>query len=133
MSIENESENQTKQIFESKSLSFPWENFVLPGVLVFGLSFTIYHFVGKKSEPLIQPTDGIANVMKTLTENEHTIVNILLQNDGEIKRNKLEKTSDLAKSSLASSLYRLEQRNIVEVDKSRAIHYIKFTRWFRSL
>jgi uncharacterized membrane protein len=71
--------------------------------------------------------------MNTLTDNELIIVNILFENSGGMKRNKLEKTSDLAKSSLASALYRLEERNILEVDKSGAMHYIKLTEWFRSL
>ncbi|MBD3388312.1 MAG: hypothetical protein GF416_04480 [Candidatus Altiarchaeales archaeon] len=76
---------------------------------------------------------GKQNVLKTLTGNEMKIVSLLLQNMGGMQRNKLEKTSGIPKSSLASSLYNLEQRKIIRVDKSYAVHYVELTEWFKSL
>jgi len=73
------------------------------------------------------------DVIKTLTKNEKLIVKILLENDGAMKRNKLEKLSKFAKSSLAHTLNMLERKNIIEIDKTYAAHYIKITRWFHEL
>lgn len=130
----NKSVNLTKPIFEEKTELFSQENFLLFVILVSTLSVSLYfYYVKRKNKRSYKLTKGVANVIKTLSENEYTIVNMLLQNSGEMKRNKLEKTSGLAKSSLASSLYRLEQRNIVEIDKSGAIHYVRLTDWFKSL
>jgi uncharacterized membrane protein len=72
-------------------------------------------------------------VLKTLTGNETKIISLLLQNNGGMRRNELERLSGVPKSSLASSLYNLEQRNIIRVDKSYAVHYVELTEWFKSL
>ncbi len=73
------------------------------------------------------------NVIKTLSRNESLIVNIMMANKGSIKRNKLEKMSKLAKSSLANTLNNLEKKKIIEIDKTYTTHFIKFTRWFNEL
>lgn len=96
-------------------------------VVLMALSYYTYQSKSRHS------SKGMEDVMKTLTENEKYIVETLLENNGEMKRNKLEKTSGLAKSSLASTLYRLEERNILNVDKSGVIHYVWLTDWFKSL
>ncbi len=105
--------------------------YALVFVILFAVIATLALRLRKPEE--IRATSGAENVMKTLTENELTIVKLLLANGGGMKRNKLERESKLAKSSLASALYRLEQRNIVNVDKTSAVHYVKLTDWFRSL
>ena len=101
-------------------------------VLIIGVS-SLFYYTKMKGRQKIRPSYGSQNVMNTLTENELKIVNILLENGGEIKRNKLERTTDIAKSSLASALYRMEERNILEVDKTGVIHHVRLTEWFRSL
>ena len=73
------------------------------------------------------------HVMKALSPNEALIVEIMIQKEGAIRRNELEKQTKLAKSSLASSLYNLEKRNIVIVDKTNVVHFVKFTEWFNNL
>ena len=73
------------------------------------------------------------HVMKALSQNEALIVEIMIQKEGQIRRNELEKQTKLAKSSLASSLYNLEKRNIVIVDKTNVVHFVKFTEWFNNL
>ncbi|MBU0530479.1 MAG: hypothetical protein KKC05_02295 [Nanoarchaeota archaeon] len=73
------------------------------------------------------------SVIKTLTENEKKIVNILLENKGVIRRSKLEKESEISKSSLAVCLRNLEKKNIVEVDKRYPTHSVKLTEWFNEL
>jgi len=73
------------------------------------------------------------NIIKTLSKNESLIVKILMENKGEMKRNKLEKSSKLAKSSLANTLNNLERKKIIEIDKTYTTHYVKFTRWFNEL
>jgi uncharacterized membrane protein len=76
---------------------------------------------------------GKQNVLKTLTGNETKVVNLLLQNRGGMRRNELERASGIPKSSLASSLYNLEQRNVIRVDKSSAVHFVELTEWYKSL
>ena len=73
------------------------------------------------------------NLVKTLSENEALVVNILQQNSGQIKRSRLEKLSKIAKSSLASTLKNLERKKIVEVDRTFTTHLVKTTKWFDEL
>lgn len=99
--------------------------FILLFIIIF-ISVIIFIFRTKKKS-------NKNNVIKTLSKNEKTVVDIMMEHKGEIKRNKLEKISKLAKSSLANTLNNLEKKNIVEIDKSFTTHYIKFTRWFNEL
>jgi len=78
-------------------------------------------------------TKGKANVLKTLSPNEGKIVTLLLQHIDGIKRNELEKMSGISKSSLASSLYNLETKNILHIDKAEAVHFVELTEWFKKL
>ncbi len=73
------------------------------------------------------------NVLKTLTENELKIVNTLISNSGSIKRNKLERETQMAKSSLASALANLERRNVVQIDRTYTVHTVELSDWFRKL
>lgn len=93
----------------------------------------LYLGLKRRAQGRVVLSPGKQNVLKTLTGNETKIVNILLQNSGGLRRNDLEKTSGIAKSSLASCLHNLEQRNIVHVDKSLSVHYVELTEWFKSL
>lgn len=76
---------------------------------------------------------GKKDVIKTLTGNETKIVELLIESRGMIKRNKLELESGIAKSSLAAALANLERRNIVQVDRTRAVHIVELTEWFKKL
>jgi len=71
--------------------------------------------------------------MKTLSKNEDKAITLLAASNGEMKRNLLERKSGLAKSSLASCLNMLERKNIVEVDKTSVVHFVRFTEWFKEL
>jgi len=73
------------------------------------------------------------NIVKTLSRNEQVIIKTLTDNNGEMKRNELERLSKLSKSSLAASLNSLERKNIVKIDKSQTVHYVELTDWFKSL
>ena len=73
------------------------------------------------------------NVIKTLSKNERLVVNTLIETNGEIKRNYLERKTKVAKSSLANTLNILERKKIIIIDKTNVTHYIKFTRWFDEL
>jgi uncharacterized membrane protein len=72
-------------------------------------------------------------IIKTLPKNEESIVSLLLQNSGSLKRSMIEKQSKIAKSSLAGSLANLERKNIIEVDRTNTTHFVKFTKWFEEL
>ncbi len=72
-------------------------------------------------------------VLKTLSENELNVVKLLMNNQGGMRRNILEKESTMAKSSLASTLYNLERKNIVIVNKTYAVHFVQLTEWFSKL
>jgi len=73
------------------------------------------------------------NIINTLTDNESKIVNAILKHDGVIKRNNLEHETEIAKSSLAAALNNLEKRNIVHINKTRTVHTVELTDWFKSL
>jgi len=73
------------------------------------------------------------SVVKTLSENERKVVQILMENKGVMRRSKLEKESGISKSSLAVCLNNLEKKKIVEVDKRYPVHSVKFTEWFNEL
>lgn len=81
----------------------------------------------------VRKTDKKQNIMKTLSGNEVKIVKTLLENGGEMKRSRLERKLDIAKSSLAATLKNLERKNILEVDRTSASHYVRFTKWFDEL
>ena len=78
-------------------------------------------------------TSHKSNVIKTLSSNEKKVVEILLQNNNETKRSLIERESRIAKSSLASTLNQLENKNILEVDRNNTTHFVKLTDWFIDL
>lgn len=91
-------------------------------------------FLLKKKTSKAKPvTSGKQNVLKTLTDNERSVVEALMRHGGEIRRNKLEKLTGISKSSLAGTLTNLESRNVVEIDKSRNVHLVALSGWFSSL
>jgi uncharacterized membrane protein len=105
-------------------------SYLIP-ILVIGLvvasTFGVIYFRRKNS------LKNKENILKTLPMNENKIMEVLLENNGEMKRSKLEKTSGISKSSLAASLKNLEKKKIIEVDKTYKSHYVKLTKWFNEL
>lgn len=96
---------------------------LLAALLVVGTG--AYYFSKRESKK--------AHIIRTLPKNEALIVSLIGKSEGGIKRNTLERQSKLAKSSLAASLNNLEKKNIVEVERSFSVHYVRFTNWFRTL
>ncbi|MFH0860632.1 MAG: hypothetical protein V1921_05480 [Candidatus Altiarchaeota archaeon] len=92
----------------------------------------IYLYMSRRKSGIVL-SKGKRNVMKTLTGNEYKIVTLLLESREGLKRSELERKSGIAKSSLASALYNLEQKNILGVDKTEEMHYVELTEWFKSL
>lgn len=86
-----------------------------------------------EKEDLPNITDAQMNVIKAANENDALIITTLMKNNGKMKRNTLEKETNLAKSSLASALSGLEKKNLVKVDRTFHIHYITLSQWFREL
>jgi len=78
-------------------------------------------------------TDGQMNIMRAANPNEAVVLKSMLKHNGQMKRNVLEKETGLSKSSLASSLKNLEHKNIIEIDRSFHVHYLKFSAWFKEL
>lgn len=76
---------------------------------------------------------GKGNVIKALTDNERAVVNTLLENSGGMRRNELERASGVSKSSLARAVANLEARGIIDVDRTRTVHFIRLSDWFSSL
>ena len=87
----------------------------------------------KREEDLPTITDAQMNILKAANENDALILTTLLKNNGKIKRNVLEKETQLAKSSLASALENLEKKNLVKVDRTFHVHYITLSSWFKEL
>jgi uncharacterized membrane protein len=73
------------------------------------------------------------NIIKTLPPNEASIIGILMEHDGSARRNQIERISKIAKSSLASSLHNLENKKVIEVDRTYTTHFVKLTEWFKEL
>lgn len=106
-------------------------SFILIILLVFVVIILFVFHKGKKGDKEVKSNKE--NIIKTLSNNEKVVVNLLLENDGGIRRNDLEKRSRLAKSSLANTLNILEKKKILEIDKTYTTHYVKFTSWFNEL
>ncbi len=100
---------------------------VLIVLILFGL------YVWSRSRKGMLYSSGKQNVLKTLSGNETKIVSMLLQNDGGLQRNRLERESGIPKSSLASALQNLEKKNVLSVDRSYSVHYVELTEWFKKL
>ena len=94
-----------------------------------GISFLAYSTMKKKGPKRDQKQD----IMQTLLKNEHKIVEILINHGNGMKRNELERKSEISKSSLASSLYNLERKKIIEIDKSQTVHFVTLRKWFYEL
>jgi uncharacterized membrane protein len=97
-------------------------------VVVIGLFFLMYKKGVHKG-----PSSGAKNVINTLTDNERAVVDTLLKKGGGMRRNELERASGLSKSSLSVALMNLESRKVVEIDRSRNVHYVSLTQWFSSI
>jgi len=110
-------------------------------LIVLIILFYLYLKKGKGEQPSAEVKEEARlavskekkNLMKALTENELKIVTFLINAGGSVRRSKLERESGLAKSSLASALYRLERRNILKVNKNYPAHMVELTDWFKSL
>jgi len=99
----------------------------LTGLALAGICFMVWYI--KKPKEL----SAQQNIVKTLPHNERRIINILLEHGGEIKRNLLERTSKISKSSLANSLNNLEKKNIIEIDKTFVVHTVRLSEWFKGI
>ncbi len=102
-------------------------------LLLILLVIFFYYFNMRKPKKGILATEGMRNVMKALNENDVKIVERILEEGGEIKRSELERKCEIAKSSLALSLDRLEQKGLLKIDKETTTHRVSLSEWFRSL
>lgn len=73
------------------------------------------------------------NLLSSLTKNERIVVDFLMKHDGDLLRTEISRGTNLPKSSLSVALKKLEDKKIIEIDKTFTIHRVKFTDWFRSL
>lgn len=85
----------------------------------------------KTSEPNV--TEGQLNIIRAANTNEALVIRTILSHNGHMKRNMLERETELSKSSLASTLKNLERKNIVTIDRTFFVHYIGLTPWFKEL
>ena len=73
------------------------------------------------------------NILKTLSRNEKLIIQTLIDNKGSMRRSDLERSTKIAKSSLANTLNNLEIKNYLDIDKIHTTHFIRLKRWFYEL
>jgi len=110
-----------------------WTILVILGLLLV-IAVLIYRKTASvKGSIQVDITDGQMHVVRAANDNEALILRTMLKFNGQMKRNKLEKSTKLSKSSLASSLKNLEHKRIVEIDRSFHVHYLKLSDWFREL
>ena len=81
----------------------------------------------------IEITEGMQNVMKTLTKNERSIVEIMIENKGWIRRNELSRVSGISKSSMSAALNKLKDKHVIDIDRRYTTHIIKLSEWFKGL
>jgi len=73
------------------------------------------------------------NLLSSLTENERIVINLLMEHGGDLLRTEISRGTNLPKSSLSMALKKLEDKKIIELDKTFTIQKVKFTSWFKSL
>jgi uncharacterized membrane protein len=93
----------------------------------------LFYWRSKNAKKSLLVTEGMRNVMKALNENDVRILETVMKSCGEMKRSELERKSEIAKSSLALSLDRLEEKGFVKIDKETTTHRVSLSEWFRSL
>jgi len=62
-----------------------------------------------------------------------SVVEILIKYDKTLTRAEISRGTGISRSSLSTTLTKLERGNIVEVDRTYMMHSVKLTAWFKSL
>ncbi len=104
--------------------------FIITSIIFLGIIVSVFVYFATRKKP---KKDQKLDIMQTLLKNERKIVEILLNHGNGMKRNELERKSEISKSSLASSLYNLDRKKIIEIDKSQTVHFVKLRKWFHEL
>ncbi len=121
----------SQNIIKFKPVQLP-NPFIILIILIATLA-AYFLFRKRKTERLPKMSESQLNIMRAVNLNEAMILKIILKHNGQVKRNMLEKESQLSKSSLASALKNLEHKNIVSIDRAFFVHYISLTQWFKEL
>lgn len=122
-------------IIESQSNNY----FYFGLIFLLFLSMVIYYFkfwkkpIQKNSKSITELTFGKKQMIETMNENDIKIVDLLMKSNGKSKRNYLERTSGISKSSLSVALNRLERRKIIEIDRTSTVHMVKLSDYFQNL
>jgi uncharacterized membrane protein len=87
----------------------------------------------EEKQPTLEITSGKKEMMETFNKNDIKIVNYLIGKQGKSKRNEIERSTNISKSSLAMALKRLEKRKILEVDRGSTTHFVKLSDYFLKL
>lgn len=104
----------------------------VPGPAVHAVPHAPLHVAKHPAQP-VAPKDGMQKVLAMLGDNDTSIINLLMQNGGELKRALIEKRLGISKSSLALSLRRLSQKKVVDIDESGFTQKIRLSEWFKGL
>ncbi|CEG12210.1 exported hypothetical protein [groundwater metagenome] len=97
-----------------------------------GSEITSQPFGDFKNE-VFEITKGMKDITGTLTQNELSVVEILIKYDKTLTRAEISRGTGISRSSLSAALTRLEQGKIVEVDRTYMMHSVRLTGWFKSL
>lgn len=126
--------NQAELTPIQKPQKFQTEIILLIVILAITAAYYVYTS-NKKITHTTKPniSEGQLNIIRAANQNEATVIKIILQNNGHVKRNALERESQLSKSSLASVLKNLEKKNIITIDRTFFVHHIALTNWFKEL
>ncbi len=104
--------------------------YILTGIALASILAVYFTHKYSKRRITINKRDS---VIRTLSMNEKNIITTMLESQGGMKRSHLERKTGISKSSLAATLKNLERKKIIEVDRTFASHYVKFTEWFNGL
>jgi len=117
--------------------SYWWIGGLVLMLLVLGASMLMWRRSKTRSPKPASPPSTVStaqeNILRAANPNESKVLSLVLQNNGNMKRNRLERLSELSKSSLASSLNNLEKKNLVTINRSFHVHYVSLSDWFKNL
>ncbi len=99
-------------------------------IILFFSGLVLGRFLNKPGSGRLKQTVSMKNLMDTLSENEFEVVDLLLKNNGSMRRTEVARATEMAKSSLAAVINNLERKNVIEVDRRFTIHVIKLREVF---
>jgi len=120
-----------------------WEIILIIIAVILGLILTLVKFLSRKkdsssiekqtsSQNKISLTKRSIDITSTLKDKEKQIIRFLAESGGKSTQSKIYYTLGIPKVSLSRYIRRLEQKNIISVNKVSKVNHLQLTEWFVS-